>query len=230
MYGQAGYFPGSVAEAAPDIRATYIRKVYGYFFLTVLTAILAGAAISSSEQGLQMAFSLRWPIWIGGLILAWVLGVAQKQTGTNTVLLFVFAAATGIMVTPAVYMANQVAPGVGLQAAILTGGVFGGLSWYAWFSRKDFSFLGGFLFAGLIGLILTGLLFIFFPQMGNTINIIYCLVGVLIFSGYVLYDTSRILYRYPPNLVIPAVVALYLDILNLFMFILRLLTSSQRRS
>lgn len=228
MFAQAAYFPGNVAEALPEVRAAFIRKVYAYFFATVVVAVLAGALVASSESALAGMYRARGILGIFELVMVAILAFSRRQTGFNTFVLFLFAAATGATITPVVYLLNQSTPGVGMQAAVLTVSVFGGLSWYALFTRKDFSFLGGFLFGALFALLGVGLLFIFIHP-SNMAVIAYSAIGTLVFCAYVLYDTSRLLYRYGPGDVIPAVTDLYLDIINLFLFILRLLASSQRR-
>ncbi len=233
MFASAGYFPGSVAEAPADVRAGFLRKVYGYFFLTVLTSLVAGFAVAGSDSLMVAALHARLFTFLPLLLMALYLRFAIRQNSANTVVMFLFAAIIGATLAPYVTLLNRQIPGVGLQAGILTASVFGGLSWYAWFSKKDFSFLGGFLFMGLLGLVLVGLLSMFgsifriFPP--SFVILAYCYVGVLVFSGYVLFDTSRILYRYPPTAVIPAVLALYLDIVNLFIYILQILAMNQRR-
>eukprot|EP00300_Choanocystis_sp_HF-7_P039464 c5824_g1_i1.p1 GENE.c5824_g1_i1~~c5824_g1_i1.p1 ORF type:complete len:189 (+),score=36.97 c5824_g1_i1:263-829(+) len=109
-----------------------------------------------------------------------------------------------------------------LEAFILTLGVFGGLTAYALISKKDFNFLSGFLFCCLIILLLWGLIQMFFP-MGGVGHTIYCLFGALVFCGYILLDTSRLIHQYTVDQYIEATVALYLDFINLFMYILALL-------
>jgi FtsH-binding integral membrane protein len=92
---------------------------------------------------------------------------------------------------------------------------------YVMISKKDFSYLGGMLFVGLITLIVAGLVLMFVHS--SMLGTLYSVGGVLIFSGYVLYDTSRIMQRLQADEAVSGAVSLYLDFLNLFLFILRLL-------
>ena len=88
-------------------------------------------------------------------------------------------------------------------------------------SKKDFSFLGGMLFISLIALIVAGFVLMFFHS--SMLGSLYSVGGVLIFSGYVLYDTSLIMQRLQPDQAVSGAVNLYLDFFNLFLFIMRLL-------
>jgi len=105
--------------------------------------------------------------------------------------------------------------------------IFGGLTAYVWLTKKDFSYLGASLTIGLfliIGISIINL-FIGSSVMSMTLSI----VSVLLFSGFILYDTSVILRNamaIPPTL---AALNLYLDFLNLFLSLLRILGGSNRR-
>jgi hypothetical protein len=79
---------------------------------------------------------------------------------------------------------------------------------------------------GLLGMIIVGVIGIFIPW-GSTTEMIYSGIGVLLFTGYVMYDFQK-LKAYPENMYIEAALQLYLDIFNLFIFILRLISSSRR--
>jgi modulator of FtsH protease len=106
-----------------------------------------------------------------------------------------------------------------MTALSMTGVTFLGLSAYAVTSRKDFSFMGGFLMIGLILVVVASLANIFFaiPALSLAISA----VGVLVFSGLILYDTSRMVNGGETNYVMMTV-SLYLNIYNLFMMLLHL--------
>ncbi|MFQ6646139.1 hypothetical protein Gotur_018997 [Gossypium turneri] len=110
-----------------------------------------------------------------------------------------------------------------LEALILTAGVVASLTGYTfWASKKgkDFSFLGPILFTTLIILILTGLIQMFFP-LSSTSTAVYGGFSALIFCGYIVYDTDNLIKRFIYDDYILASATLYLDILNLFISILR---------
>lgn len=89
--------------------------------------------------------------------------------------------------------------------------------------QYDFSSLGPFLFAGLWGLLGVGLVQIFLP-FNKTFDLAVSAIGVLVFSGYVLYDTQNIMKRLSPDEYIFGALSLYLDFINLFLYILRIVS------
>jgi len=157
-------------------------------------------------------------------ILLWPLYIYQQQHPLNFVFLGLFTAS--LSVTVGVTCANTEGIIV-LQALILTSAVVSALTGYTfWASRKgkDFSFLGPILFTSLIILVLTSFIQMFFP-LGSTTVAIYSAMGAIVFSGYIVYDTQNLIKRFTYDEYIWASVTLYLDILNLFLTILRLLNS-----
>nr|GMD80547.1 BI1-like protein [Ipomoea batatas] len=112
-----------------------------------------------------------------------------------------------------------------LEALILTSAVVSALTGYTFWAAKkgkDFSFMGPILFTGLFVLILTGFIQAFFP-LGSTSSAIYSAMGAIIFCGYIVYDTDNLIKRFTYDQYIWASVTLYLDVLNLFLTILRML-------
>ncbi len=210
-----------VAQATPDVRAAFIQKVYTLFFASLLTTIAVGTV--AAQAAFAPAMLSLSSVWMIGTF-ACLIGMffARRASGINVALLFLFAAFEGAWLGPVLSLYNQVLPGVPAQAAWLTGGVFGGLSLYAFQSRRDFSFLGGMLWASLLALIIGGFLMFF---LGSTLlHTIYCVAGVVIFSAYVLYDTSQIINQLEPGEEVTGAINLYLDMINLFLFVLRLLS------
>ena len=113
-----------------------------------------------------------------------------------------------------------------MQALGGTAVVFFGLSGYALTTRKDFSFLGGFLFVGLLVIVVASLANIFFQI--PAVSLAISAAAVLIMSGLILFDTSRIINGGETNY-IRATVSLYLNIYNLFIHMLHLLTALSGR-
>ena len=111
---------------------------------------------------------------------------------------------------------------------LITTGVFLGLTLFTLQSKYDFSGMGPWLFGGLIALVMTGFVGVFFP-FGKTMDLVYAAGGTLLFSGYVVYDTYLINARLSPDEYIMGAISLYLDFINLFLNILRLLSNSQDR-
>ena len=144
---------------------------------------------------------------------------AARKPGLNMVALFSFTTVSGLTLGPLLY---QVGPTIAAEAFALTAITFVGLSLYVVYSKKDFSFMSGFLMAGLIVIIVGGLINMFF--IGSTMmHFVMSGGSVLLFSGFILYDTSNILRYYGTDEHVSATLALYLDVLNLFIALLSIL-------
>lgn len=210
-----------VGQASPLARLAFVRQVYSLLFASLLVTVFSGY-VCTTEAILPIVQNMSLVILIAWIACIFILNFSRRTTGLNLIVFGVFSALTGATLAPMLLMLSVKSPGLPMAAGMLTGCVFGGLSLYALTSRKDFNYLGGMLFAGIIGLIVVGLLLMFFniPFLSS----LYSLAGVLIFSGFVLYDTSNIMNRLQPNQAIIGAIELYMDFLNLFLFILRLLS------
>jgi len=126
-----------------------------------------------------------------------------------------------VFISPTLYFYGRQQPGLIGKAAVLTLGAFGILTLYAFVSRRDFSAWGSFLIVGLWVLIGTSILNFF---VGNaTADLWIAGVAVLLFSGLLVYDTWRLRNQYGPDEYVGAAVQIYLDLLNMFMALLRIL-------
>jgi hypothetical protein len=115
-----------------------------------------------------------------------------------------------------------------LQALLITLGIFLGLTMFTLQSKYDFSGMGPWLFGGLIALLMTGLVGVFIP-FSKTMDLLYAIGGSLLFSGYIVYDTYVITKKLSPDEFIMGAISLYLDFINLFINILRLLNNVENR-
>ncbi|PPR99843.1 hypothetical protein GOBAR_AA20825 [Gossypium barbadense] len=157
-------------------------------------------------------------------LVLWPLHVYHQKHPVNLIILGLFT--VSLSLTVGVSCANTDGRIV-LEALILTACVVASLTGYTfWASKKgkDFSFLGPILFTSLIILILSGLIQMFFP-LGSTSTAVYGGISALIFCGYIVYDTDNLIKRFTYDDYILASATLYLDILNLFISILRVLRS-----
>ncbi|MBI2634224.1 Bax inhibitor-1/YccA family protein [Candidatus Peregrinibacteria bacterium] len=134
-----------------------------------------------------------------------------------------FTFITGITVAPLLAILAATPEGVTIltKALAITGLTFTATAIFGWTTKIDLSGMRGFLMIGLIGMILVGVVGIFLPW-GNTMEMVYSGIGVLLFAGYTVYDFQK-LKHYPEDRYIDAALNLYLDIFNLFLFILRLI-------
>jgi FtsH-binding integral membrane protein len=213
-----------VAAAAPlTERLAFLRKIYGLLSLSIFMAAGASWMTYSNENFLEVVYRNQMLFFIAEIGAIFFAMWARKKETMGYVALFSFTILTGITTTPVLLLYTSATV---TNAAVLTGIIFAGLSFYTVTSKKDFSFLGGMLTAGLLIMIVGGLLnmLIFKSSMGS---FMMSSVGVFLFSGFILYDTSRILRTYPTDEYISATLSLYLDILNLFLMLLHLLGGSR---
>ncbi|MCL1072983.1 Bax inhibitor-1/YccA family protein [Shewanella dokdonensis] len=194
-----------------------LRNTYMLLAMTLaFSAVCAGIAMA-----LQISPLMSLGLSIGGLILLFVtLRKAESAAG----LLWVFAftgmegASLGYILNHYAGMANG--PMLIMQALGLTAAIFVALSGYALTTKKDFSFMRGFLIAGLVVVLVAGIVNIF---LGNSAVFMALNAGVaLLMTGFILFDTSRIVNGGETNY-IRATISLYLDFLNLFVSLLHLL-------
>ncbi len=213
-------------DAAAEERLAFIRRVYGVFFGSLLIAVFGVYEAFSSDAVMSFAMNLLTTNWLlyfgivfGSVFL--VQAVSQKPT-INIVAFYAFALFFGIMTAPLIYIAAQRTGSfeVVWHSAMLTVLVFGGLTIYAFTSKRDFTLWGSMLFTGLMvafGFSMLGVFFGFAGTGGLS------LLWILLISGYVLYDTQMIMRRYSTDQVIPAAMSLFIDFLVLFQRILMLL-------
>jgi len=241
---------GSLVEA-PAEKLAFLRKVYGLFTGSLVTASLgailalyAGGDLSqvTIQVGGQM---MRVPPLVFFFVNHWIIGIAlflgsffaasalRERPGINVAALFGASFVSGLYIAPMLFFATAMASqGQTMTAApvrdafLLSVLGFTGLTSYAMLSKRDFSFLRGFLSMGLV--VLIGAMLLSFFVGGNAFGLAIASVGVLLFGGFILFDTSRIL-RDPSNRdPVGAAIGLYLNFLNLFLFLLRILGSSRR--
>jgi FtsH-binding integral membrane protein len=227
-----GFSRYSVA-AAPRVlsgveRATLVRRTYGLVFLGII-ATLIGAAFTFTQPALISAVGAHPFItaicWFAPLLMA------QSQARNfprNIILTLLFTFIAGVWLAPMLQYYLRVQPGVLAEAGLLTFSTFGVLTLYATFSRRDFSAWGGFFTVGLVVLLLTMVLGFFFPSIGGSMWIAGA--GVFVFAGLLVFDTWRITRsgQFGDQDYVIAAVTIFLDLLNLFLFILSLVSGGNR--
>ena len=211
----------TVESGSLEDRLVFIKKVY-----TLLAASMATAAIGAylgTGPLLPIVASNRMILFILMIGLIFFAQFARHKPGLNMIALFSFTTVSGLTLGPLLY---AVGPSIATQAFALTAITFGGLTMYVVFSKKDFSFMSGFLMFGLITVVIGSLLNMFLFQ-SPMMHFMMSGVGVILFSGFILYDTSNIMRNYATDEYISATLALYLDILNLFTALLSILGLSR---
>jgi len=226
------------AQAQVTDRAEYLGKVYGLCFAGIAvffaTALLPLIGRIYEIPALSQAFTaiMSIPPLVSLLVIlgsSFVAPMFFMMRGVNVVVFFLISALWGVITLPLMAYAMAATGGVGVifQAAGITSIVFGGLTGYVLITKKDFGFLGGLLFAGLMVLLGGVVVGIVGQLMGYPMSILSLAISmfsVFLFSGYILYDTSEILHRYSTDMVVPAAFSLMLNFIIIFRSILMLLS------
>ena len=209
-------------------RAQLVRRTYSLVFVSILVTIV-GATYALSNPALMAQVAAHPFLSLIAVFVPLLFANSARTTfPLNIAMVMLFTFAEGVWLSPLLALYATRSPGLIPQAAWLTVGTFAVLTAYAFLSRRDFSAWGGFLTVGLWVLIATSLLNLFFHSAGATLWLAG--VGTLLFSGLLVFDTWRLRHMYGPNDYVLAAVNIYLDLLNLFLFILRLLMGGNRRN
>jgi FtsH-binding integral membrane protein len=211
--------PGSLALEQNKV----LRNTYMMLALTMLPTIIGAFVGLSVSFSFMAEHPIMAPLMMFGVMMGMLFGVsALRNSIWGIALLLGFTFVAGVFLGPILQHALHLRNGGQLvgMAAGGTGLIFFSLATIATVTKKDFSFMGKFLFIGLILLIVASLANIFFaiPALSLTISAI----AILIFSAYILYDISQIIHGGETNYVM-ATLTLYLDIYNIFVNLLSLL-------
>jgi len=217
-------FGGMVAEATLDIRMAFIRKVYAILTVQIFaTALVSGLSMWSDSYKTWIQ-THQWMMFVslfGALIFLGLTYWKRKSYPTNLLFLAGFTALEAYSISVVVAFTDS---RIVLNAAVFTLGIFIFLSLFACQTKYDFTSWMPYLFGGLWVLILFGFMAMWFPY-NSKVELGYGVVCALIFSGYILVDTQLIMRHYHVEEEIAAAISLYLDIINLFLAILRILNS-----
>jgi FtsH-binding integral membrane protein len=218
----------TVSDSSPEIRNAFIRKVYTILLCQILATCVVGGVISQSSSAVMWVQGHVWAFYVplfGTLINLGLLYWKRHSHPLNFVLLSTFTLMEAFTLGVVVAFYDNV---IVMQALLITLGVFLGLTLFTFQSKYDFSGMGPFLFGGLIALCMTGVVGIFIP-FSRTMDLVFAIGGCLLFSGYIVYDTYIINAKLSPDEFIMGAISLYLDFINLFISILRLLNDLQER-
>lgn len=211
------------SQANPAQASSLISKVMGLMAFSFVFAALGAIFGIAVGLGFQAAFFTM----ILGLVLLIALHILIQKPGVNLVLLYAFTFVEGLGIAPLLSAYTQAGMGNILgEAFVITALVSFGLAIYAWTTKRDFTRLGDYLFFGLLLLIIAGLIGFFFQT--TLFVLLISVIGVAIFSGYVLFYVQRAKYMADtlPN-AIGLTVSLFITILNLFLYILQILAIVQ---
>ncbi len=199
----------------------FLKSTYQLFASSLLAAT-AGAYI-----GLDMVSTIS--SWYWGLVIlefVFLFGIyaVKDKPGLNLIALFGFTFLSGLTLTPLLSSVFNMPGGASIvaQAFLMTSVAFGGISMFAMTTKRDFSGMGKMLMISLIILIVGSVSNIFIQSSFLQLGI--AMVGALVFSAFILYDTQQIIKG---NIATPieAAIRLYLDFLNLFISLLQILAA-----
>ena len=200
-----------------------VSKVMGLLAFSFLFAFIGGIV----GLAIHLTYNTYWIVAIGGFIVLFALMFAINKPGLNLFLLYLFTFLEGLSLSPLIglYLAAGYSY-ILAEAFLITAVTSLGLAAYAWTTKRDFSGLGGKLFFGVILLLVASLVSIFFHS--TFFVFLICVAGVGIFSAYILYYVQRAKYMADtlPN-AIGLTVSLFITVLNLFIYILEILTILQ---
>ena len=216
---------------------SYLKKIFGLMTgavgitaLTTFIMLITGAFTALIHNGgLSITYYI---IVFGGLALSlWAQARAFSiKPSTAKLLLFLYSILMGIAVTPMILVSSPLSI---LIALVLAAIMFGCMALFGYKTVKDLSFLGAFLFIGMIGLIAVGVVSIFTGPLGVVFNQIVCLLGVLIFALFAAYDMQNLKNAYysigngeqKDQLAVLGALHMYISFVSLFEYILGFLNS-----
>ncbi len=228
-YGRRGSFGSRYQfQAAPQYDVNQasglVSKVMGLLSFSFIFATIGAFVGAHTLLGFGGGI---WILFIAGIIVLLALQALIQKPGINLFLLYLFTFIEGMAIGPLLYLYFQNnLGGIVIEAFLITAITSITLGLYAWVAKTDFSRMRDFLFVGLILIIVASLINIFFQS--TLLVLVICIAGIGIFCGFILYDVQKAKYlaNTLPN-AIGITVSLFLDVLNLFIFILDLLTILQ---
>ena len=224
---------GAFREA--EVRRGFVRKVFGIvaFQLLVSSAVAVGMSAIPPLKAYVASPRGAWTLWTGlGVTLALVLTLScspdlARRHPHGLILLSAFTAAEGWVIGAVTMFADTQ---IVISAALITVVVVAALTLFAFQTKYDFTMKRGLIFTVLLGLVLFGLGAMFFRS--KVVTIAWSAAGAAVFSAILVVDVQLLMsgkrYSLSEDDYILAALAIYLDVVNIFMHILRLLQASQR--
>lgn len=224
----AAYMPDWEAS----VRRGFVRKVFGILAVQLLLTTGFAAAVATTPTIREYATSSPSLLALScvlGFAVVIALGCSERLRRThpyNLIALGVFTLSQAFLVA---MIAATTPPHIMLAATGITAALCVCLVCYALQTKYDFTMIGGSLLVVLVGLLIMGILAAFMPQ-NRVLGTIYAAIGAVLFSVYLVYDVQLLLsgkrMQLDPDEYVMASLSIYLDILNLFLFLLQLLNSS----
>ena len=220
-----------VSADVRDVRVTaFLSKVYGWMFLGLLLTAGTAVVVASSPALIETLILNRILFWFLllaqlGLVFYLSARVNKVSPATAAVLFLLYSGMVGI--TSSVIFLIYTGASI-VSAFVITGGMFGAMAVFGSLTKRSLAGVGQFMFMGLIGLIIASVVSIFW--FNDVLMFVINVVGVLVFTGLTAWDAQRLKQMavvLPDGRVgayaVVGALSLYLDFINLFFFILRLM-------
>lgn len=208
-----------------------MKRVYVRMFIGLLISAFVALGVASSPSAMMFFFGNQlvfWGMFIVMLAMAWIIPGRLQKMSTGAVMgcFFLYAALMGAWLAP-IFIAYRI--GTITYTLFITAGTFGAMSVYGYFTKSDLSKMGSYFIMALFGLIIAMVVNIFLKSSG--LEWIISIVGVLLFVGLTAWDTQQVKRLAALNmdpqmadkLATMGAMNLYLDFINLFLFLLRIL-------
>jgi len=210
----------SISRGRESVLST--NKVLRNTYLLLSTTMIFSGIMAAISMAMNVSPMVSLMCSFGAIALIWFVLPRTANSSAGLITVFAFTGLLGFGLGPTLNYYLQLTNGGQIVMTALggTGMIFLGLSAYALTTRRDFSFLGGFLFVGFLVILGAALLNIFLaiPALHLAVS-----AGIImVMSGFILFDTSRIIHGGERNYLM-ATVALYLDIYNIFISLLQIL-------
>ena len=220
-----------VSADVRDTRVTaFLSKVYGWMFLGLLVTAGTAVVVASSPALIETLIRNRFLFWILlfaqlGLVFYLSARVDKMSPATAAVLFLLYSAMVGV--TASVIFLRYTGASI-VSAFVIAGGMFGAMAVFGSLTKRSLAGVGQFMLMGLTGLIIASVVSIFW--FNDVLIFVINVVGVLVFTGLTAWDAQRLkqmAVALPDGRVgsyaIVGALSLYLDFINLFFFILRLM-------
>jgi hypothetical protein len=229
------YYGGYSGGVTVSDTNAIMKRVYVRMFIGLLVSAFCALGVASSYTAMSLIFGnqlIYWGMFIAMLVMAWVIPgrIDRMQTSTVLLLFILFSAMMGAFLAP-IFLVYSI--GSICYTFFITAGMFGAMSVYGYYTKSDLTKMGSYLMMALIGLIIASVVNIFAHSSG--LEWIISIVGILIFVGLTAWDTQSIKRMAQANmepqladkLATIGAMNLYLDFVNIFLYLLRFLGNSR---
>lgn len=232
---QPAWISASTAETDTRVR-TFMKAVYGWMFGGLLLTAFASAWVVYSPAMQHLIFGNPFMVWVlfgAEIILVFGIsaGVRRISPAAAASMFLVYSLLNGLSLSVIffIYTQNSI-----VNAFVASAGMFGAMSLYGMFTKRDLSGMGTFLMMGLIGVVIASVVNMFLRS--GPVGFAISIIGVIVFTGLTAWDTQKLKSfataglsgGMQENVSIAGALMLYLDFINLFIFLLRIFGNRRR--